>query len=470
MPNVIKSTTYMVILLLSITVFLFLVSSCREENYRDYLFPALQSYEDGGIAVSYGVTETDGETDLYLRRLNIEGSPEWSRDLSVWKGGITGGNPVYMTDDDNGGSLIAWKGGLVERQVTLVRVNQEGNILWEYESDRLTDVRDIVGDGAGGAIVTDVETNLVKLARINSQGEMVWSREIQVPYYVERRGTFRLIGVGDGGAILVKRIMSDGAGPGVTGESEFSIVAQRIDSLGGDLWGQDGRILYTGSENVVLGGMVCDGSDGAIVVWTENDVIYTQRIDQYGTALWSENGNVVISSSSGDAGSTITAAPPADIALAGDGRGNAIVLWESHLSIFVQKLNPSGHTVWQNGGVQVMTGDPSAGIITSALVCTPEGNAVITWASVTENGRTLFAQKIDASGSKVWGNVVSVTSQKKVYPFRITVCGDQAGGLLVVWGIGKESHDVQEFYIQRINDEGESLWGKNGILLYDGDG
>ncbi|MBN1449260.1 MAG: fibronectin type III domain-containing protein [Bacteroidetes bacterium] len=77
--------------------------------------------------------------------------------------------------------------------------------------------------------------------------------------------------------------------------------------------------------------------------------------------------------------------------------------------------------------------------------------------------KDVWAQRLDASGYIQWtpsGTPISIpTGYHQYYP---RVCGDGAGGSIVVWS---DDHE-QKLLAQRVNGNGATQWASGGILLY----
>ena len=146
-----------------------------------------------------------------------------------------------------------------------------------------------------------------------------------------------------------------------------------------------------------------DGSGGAIIVWEDDRsgmTIYAQRINAAGTLLWSSNG-IPIDSVFADAES----AP----VIASDGSGGAVIAWlddpgdsTGYAYLYAQRISSSGSMQWTSKGVQV---DTTAGSIQSspAIACDGNGGAVLVWRRLSNKGiMSVYAQRINASGAVQW--------------------------------------------------------------------
>jgi hypothetical protein len=257
-------------------------------------------------------------------------------------------------------------------------------------------------------------------------------------------------------------IVSDGAGGAiiswqdVRGSSYYDIYAQRIGASGDTLWTANGVALCTAVGGQTRPTIVSDGAGGAIIAWEDlragNDDIYAQRIGASGDTLWTANGVALATWYLGDR----------NLAIAPDGAGGAIVTWVSdsgtNSDIVAQRIDASGNALW-GGGIVLTTwylNDDYPCVATDGA-----GGAIITWASYSGTSWDIVAQRIDASGSALWGGGVVVTAWylEDNHPQLVY---DGAGGAVVTW----ESHSGTSWDIvaQRIGAVGNALWG-GGVVV-----
>lgn len=191
------------------------------------------------------------------------------------------------------------------------RIDSDGKGLWgdrgtiigstQSKSNRFP-VLDIVGDGAGGAIIgwPDLSPNQFRstryVSKISSEGNVLWRRDFV--------SFDKLISDGTGGAIIA---FDHTVGVDVTGYDEASFVLVRIDSQGHYPWGLQGVSIPRKGywPNTLL--VISDGASGVIVVWEEMESqagltppnatytwrIMAQRIDTTGKVSWGDNGVIL---------------------------------------------------------------------------------------------------------------------------------------------------------------------------------
>ncbi|GAH39339.1 unnamed protein product [marine sediment metagenome] len=85
------------------------------------------------------------------------------------------------------------------------------------------------------------------------------------------------------------------------------------------------------------------------------------------------------------------------------------------------------------------------------------------------DGRSLKAQIIDEYGYPLFpqGEEVALSDDNQVSPWRFMMVADGEGGAFFAWGSSENVYSIEHSSVQRINAEGELLWGDSGIRLDD---
>lgn len=96
------------------------------------------------------------------------------------------------------------------------------------------------------------------------------------------------------------------------------------------------------------------------------------------------------------------------------------------------------------------------------------GGAIITWQSSYQNDSDIYAQRISANGSRLWGasGIAVCTAGDVQYSPEITT--DGSGGAIIVWVDERDmnSNGERDFYAQRLNANGTELWTAQGKKIY----
>jgi len=190
--------------------------------------------------------------------------------------------------------------------------------------------------------------------------------------------------------------------------------------------------------------LVSDGSGGAFVFWNETPYnygtrLYANHVDSGGNYLWGVEGKQI---------ATGKVSPPEAIS---DGRGGTIVAWGDKSDLYVRRLDYAGNSVWTleeaypELGLQGMTGDGSGG----AILLRQDKNEQV------------YVQRISADGVSLWKEGGTDIGRIQYAYMGMPVVSDGSGGAVVIW----EDPKRDGVYAQRISQDGELLWAKDGVSV-----
>jgi hypothetical protein len=208
---------------------------------------------------------------------------------------------ITGTHDGMGGAIIAWKEmhWKEQEQMTVTsifsqRLDKQGHICWgvkglqfepEYQHYKLT------SDGNGGAFFILDDYDDVFFCHINRTGERVSGvNDIKLDHTAFLYD-LQILPDGVGGFFIVREEQYRGWN---FLRDDPDLYAQRIDSMGNNLWGEKRIAICTNGSNQSDLSIVTDGSGGFIVAWQDYDghsrYIFTQRVDASGNVLWDKDG------------------------------------------------------------------------------------------------------------------------------------------------------------------------------------
>jgi hypothetical protein len=150
-------------------------------------------------------------------------------------------------------------------------------------------------------------------------------------------------------------------------------------------------------------------------------------------AAWSHdpvNGGTPISLDPGSAFSPVSVA---------DGSGGAFVAFAEYRGginrVFVQHMSANGQSLWVTGGVAVTT--PVYAQSAPAIDLDGVGGVIVAWQDFRNANNDIFAQRISAAGSLLWGSgglAVAVAAGPQTQP---AICTDDASGAYIAWTDGR---------------------------------
>jgi hypothetical protein len=305
----------------------------------------------------------------------------------------------------------------------------------------------VVSDGAGGAILVWLATPYnyghgIYAQHVDAGGNLLWGAEGQ-QIAVGKVNPPKAISDGSGGVIIV------------WGDGDNRYI-QRLDSSGQTVWKQE-----EASPALEALGMVGDGSGGAILLWgTSDDRVYARRISGDGALLWGE-GDVFI----GKIQYAYMGMP-----IVSDGSGGAVFLWEDSssggMSIQAQRVSRDGELLWGEGGISVTA---AGEIERPQLINDGTGSFIIAWTAISiDNGfdENVYAQKLDAYGSRLWGEQGVLISDRPGMQSDPKLTADGSGGGIITWRETQYiSSGQSNIFAQRIDSAGEIRWQEGGVSV-----
>jgi hypothetical protein len=377
-----------------------------------------------------------------------------------------------------------------------------------------------VADGAGGFIVVWRDTrdgpgSDLYAQRLDAEGAALWpAGEIAVCAASGDQEGHAAVADGAGGVYVA---WSDHRGG-----SDWDVYAQHLDAGGQALWDGNGIPLAAAAFDQNWPVMIADGEGGVIIAWNDlrnHDLgtgldIYAQRLAADGTALWPAGGVAVVGAESGQrnpalladgsgglllawedyrnddfgndmtwdvyAGRVTAAGALAwevpliraiytqdQVAVVADGAGGMLVFWQDgrdlgNPDIYGSRVTGDGTVLFPDDtGVQLTSGTVNESL--AAAVGGTTGRALVFWYDDPAGPHDLVGQAYDADLAAVWpagGLTVCDATDRQT---ALAVCGDGAGGALLVWQDRRAGQD--DIYAQRLTGGGDALWPPGGLAV-----
>lgn len=378
----------------------------------------------------------------------------------------------HATTDSAGGLIAAWadcRPSLTGCDIYAQRIGMNGDVLWQANGAPVNAAPDdqlgprIVSDGTDGALVAWSDfrngTNYsVYAQRLDSLGNHVWiSDGVTVAVGILNHTVLDLVSDTLGGAFV---IWEEWQGYPAT---DLDLFAQRIDNQGCLLWSTPVTITAALNQQY-FGDAAPDGASGFLVTWSDwrdaaDANIYAQRVSADGTVLWTPDGVLV----SPDP----TLQRPGHIV--SDGSGGAFIAWIDFRSnyncadAYMQRLTSSGMRAWESDLPVAANHDYAEG--PSDMVPDGSGGAILIanryiYGAVETD---VLAQRISRTGELLWGTgPVNVTPWEAQQDFAVAV-PDGEGGAYIAWIDKYTDRAACDVWTQHIGANGSRLWPGHGV-------
>jgi len=400
----------------------------------------------------------NGTFNIFAQRVDAFGVAQWTPD----------GVAVTTTNDDRapeligdgaGGAIITWyRGGNVIAQY----INALGAPLWPAGGVTISAAANsqqlpvIASDNAGGAIIAWQDTRTgafdIYARRVNFNGVPQWTPDgVAVCTFNDHQDQPRICADANGGAVIVWTDQRAGSS---------DIYVQKVNSSGVTQWTLNGVGLCTATDAQSNPSIVSDGNGGAIVAWEDSRFggsdVYARRVTINGFGQWAVDGIVLSAQANSQVNPVLLA----------DGSGGAFAAWEDartggNPDIYVQRLNLAGAEQWAANGVALAT--TGAGrepdITTDGL-----GGAIVAWYDDRFGNADVYARRINGSGVPQWtANGVALAALPNTQDSP-ALCSDGVGGAIVVFEDMRTIPGTNDIYAQRIERNG--YWGYPSPLIF----
>ncbi|MCF2503959.1 T9SS type A sorting domain-containing protein [Dyadobacter sp. CY107] len=255
-------------------------------------------------------------------------------------------------------------------------------------------------------------------------------------------------------------------------KTSLQILALIFASLTGFAqWSTDptqGNLIRQGTNTIREFNLHTDNNGGTFLVWedwrTFGPNIYAQRITTAGSPKWDEKeGHIVRAMQGYDE----MIAYIAEIGSTSDGNGNAIIAWSDTRDLFqvyVQKINGTGQTQWQNKGLSICTDCYYAEKV--RIISDGSGGAIVAWSGdkASSEASEVYIQRINANGESQWqSNGVRVTNNDESGKNFLNIVSDGKGGAIVTWE--HLENGISDIRAQHLDNNGNPHWAAEGVVL-----
>lgn len=414
---------------------------------------------DGGCYVSWFDSIGNG-FDVRLQKLDSDGNEQWAHNgVLVADRGFSSTQDYGLGVDASGFALLAFRDDrFTGTQISAARVSPAGALSWGANGVQLTATTAFVaapkvtGTTDGEIVVAWTEDTFTCLQRLDSSGATQWPADlILTPPF----GSYSLSDLHGASSDAIVSIVHQTGGFG----SPRNLLAQKIDSGGGPLWGATPLSIFD-SGSLQFGNFPTfepDGNGGAVFAWYDTSPlqVFAQHVDSTGVESFPHNG-----SPGSNNAAQVRAVPSVDYDTA---TGQTYLFWEeanfsqSQLGLSGQQFNSTGAAQWGPTGVTLIPIGSTE--IRNVRTVVNGSGAFVFWKEVPSFGQdVLKGRHVNASGVTdiPTFDVSSTASGKSRMQAELLTSGQVA----LAWT--DERNDAGDVYVQNVNPNG-SLGGSLGV-------
>lgn len=415
---------------------------CTEEFAQES--PWIVSDGAGGAIVAWEDSR-GADRKIYSQRFDGSGNPYWTGGGLQVSG--TGDHRILgmVGDGENGAIVLFIQGGTtpygqrIDGSCTKLW-GANGIILNSLSAGSPGEPLDIAPDGAGGVLMAFKSGPLMRVQRVDGDGNETWNPGLGVTVSSTMAGDAHdpsIVADGMGGA-FVAFVYNE------TGE----VYANRVFG-GGGVWHSYGIGIATGGVlSNEYPAVATDGVGNFFVVWqaesyTYDYVISLQKLDASGNIEWSPEVYVCVEPG-------FQGFPD----ILSDGLGGVYVAWEDQRAahdIYAQQVDASGNCLWTTNGVAIADGsdgeskprlfESDGGFIAGFIIDGPASG--------------VYAQRVDIYGVTEWFSEGELIADGEIDQGGYDFAGDGGGGILAaIVDDGPETY--WDIYAGNLNMHGDT--------------
>ncbi|MDX9942962.1 MAG: T9SS type A sorting domain-containing protein [Bacteroidales bacterium] len=265
------------------------------------------------------------------------------------------------------------------------------------------------------------------------------------------------VGVGPDGHYYIGYFSLEGA--------NYNVRLQRCDAQGNRLWAENGLLI---SEHPSMSwltdwDMTVDHENHAILTWQDirqggNNNTVAYRISPDGEFVWGPDGIMLSSSGSFDVSPKVVITDA----------NSAVFAWNADNVVILQKISPEGTKLWGEWGITLSGSNTYSW---PQLLPVGEDEVILkifedsgpSWSPT----RHILARRYDADGQPVWDdftvvyNLGAIQAWYQILPF----VNDGNDGFYMAWHDFSQSGTAASSWLQHVDGDGQPLLPENGVLL-----
>ncbi len=424
---------------------------------------------NGGAYIIWIDSRNAGANDIYGSHVNADGEDLWGEN----------GMPVANEDgeqlshtfweDGQGGAVLAYVSDLNEANLKARHILSDGTMDWIIDlCDEVNDQTSVkmcqTGDDTYGFAWCDLrneESVDIYAQSVDIDGNILWDNDVAVYSGAGAQENPRVTSAGTDGSFFIT--WEDKRTDGYYAD----LYVQKVDANGNVLWDSDGVLLCDAEYHQLNPRLRADQDGGCYVVWDDGrngghnfEDIYMQHVNSSGEITLAANGQVVCDAALEQFSPLINSAGDNTFICWGDRRDGSI-------GMYYQVMDSDGDFILADNGVEFYWG--LEGDAQELILLEQNNNALAVWQDSRYGviGTRAFMQIITPSGDLLLPeNGKSFTADLNtdaVNQINIDAVPYGDGGAVAVWEQAGGSYP--RVYFQGMDDEGNRLWGTEGIAV-----
>ena len=242
----------------------------------------------------------------------------------------------------------------------------------------------------------------------------------------------------------------------------WQVYAYKVSPNGQMLWGENGLSISNSSSDNISPRLVVLQDNSVAVSWSQNYTsIAMQRISSDGELLWGDG--IIISNLMA---SLLSPHPiinsNGDLLLQWISQTGQV--WAADSKLYLQKYNYDGSAVWSEPTTVVGPVVLPMGNWLQESIGNDNSGSYSAWTEMAGNTQNAFVQYIDDSGELLFSDGLKLSSNSNNFHINPRLVFETTSqSLFSVWNESNGSQSQRGVYAQRIDVEGNKLWGINGI-------
>ena len=245
----------------------------------------------------------------------------------------------------------------------------------------------------------------------------------------------------------------------------WQVYAYKIAPDGSMPWGDDGLALSVSGSDNISPRLTVLSDNSVAVAWCQNYMtVRIQKISESGTLEWGDGG-IHIVDGTGDLLNPIPLmVDGANVLLQWNHQSGPF--WAPDTKLYLQKYNNSGIELWGSPVVVVGPVVFPTGNYFQESVGDGEGGSFSAWTEMAGSNQSAVGQRISGDGEVVWGDGVDFSTNSSHFRTNPqTFVAEGSYELMAAWTQANGGQSQNGVYAQRLDENGERLWGSSGVAV-----